>query len=97
LESKGGQYFKCLADDKVITREFIRRKFSNYLLYLESFESDDRRFELERVSTSDVWVASGVELGSEGSVGILRQGGWRRLALFQHCFVPMFLVASELV
>jgi hypothetical protein len=66
LEAKGWQFFKCLADDKVVTREFIRRKFTNYLLYLESFESDDRRFELEMVSTSDVRVAYGVELGSEG-------------------------------
>jgi hypothetical protein len=66
LEDKGGQFLKCLADDKVVTSEFIRRKFSNYLLYLGSFESDERRFELERVSTSDVRVASGVELGSEG-------------------------------
>jgi hypothetical protein len=32
-----------------------------------------------------------------GEVGIQWQGDWRRLALFQHCFVPMFLVASELV
>jgi hypothetical protein len=30
LEAKGGQLFKCLAGDKVVTRGFIRRRVSNY-------------------------------------------------------------------
>jgi hypothetical protein len=30
LEAKGGQFFKCLAGDKVVTKGFIRRKVSNY-------------------------------------------------------------------
>jgi hypothetical protein len=48
LEAKGGQFFEGLAGDEVVTRGFIRRKVSNYCLYLGSFEAVDRGFELDR-------------------------------------------------
>jgi hypothetical protein len=41
LEAEGGQFFEVLADDKVVTRGFIRRKVSDYCLYLGSFEAVD--------------------------------------------------------
>jgi hypothetical protein len=48
LEAKGGQFFEGLASDEVVTRGFIRRKVSNYCLYLGLFEAVDKGFELER-------------------------------------------------